>query len=72
MRLFARQKELLNIWNISFVIITNRVSNRPDLGGTVPILPENPKSRLDHSRDAKGPDFEKQRSCREVTDQKIA
>ena len=49
-----------------------RVSNRPDLGGTVPILTENPESRLDLSRNAKCPDFEKQRSCREVIDQKIA
>ena len=46
------------------------MSNRPDLGGTVPILTENPKSRLDLSRDAKCPDFEKQRSFREVIDQK--
>ena len=47
-----------------------RVSNRPDLGRTLPILTENPESRLDLSWDAKCPDFEKQRSCREVVDQK--
>ena len=47
-----------------------RVSNRIDLGGTVPISTENPESRLDLSRDAKCPDFEKQRSCREVINQK--
>ena len=46
-----------------------RVSNRPDLGGTVSILTENPESRLDLSQDAKCGDFEKQRSCREVIDQ---
>ena len=27
-------------------------SNRPDLGGTVPMMTENPESRLDLSRDA--------------------
>ena len=47
-----------------------RVSNHPDLGGTVLILSENPESRLDLSWDAKCPDFEKQQSCREVIDQK--
>ena len=50
--------------------MNSRVSNRPDLGGTIPILTENPESRLKLSRDAKCPDFEKQRSCREVIDQK--
>ena len=48
----------------------SRVSNRPDLGGTVPILTENPESRLDLGRDAKCRDFEKQRSCSEVIGQK--
>ena len=42
----------------------------PDFGGTVLILTENPESQLGLSRDAKCPDFEKQRSCREVIDQK--
>ena len=51
-------------------LVNGRVSNRPDLGGTVPILTENPESRLDLSRDAKCPDFEKQRSCIAVIDQK--
>ena len=46
-----------------------RVSNRSDLGGTVPILTEIPESRLDLGT---CPDFEKQRSCKEVIDQKIA
>ena len=46
------------------------MSNRPDLGGTVPLLTENPESRLDLSRDAKCPDFEKQQCCREIIDQK--
>ena len=46
------------------------VSNRSDLGGTASILTENHESRLNLSRDAKCPDFEKQRSCREVIDQK--
>ena len=50
--------------------IKYRVSNRPDLGGTVLILTENPESWLDLSRDAKCPDFEKQWSFREVIDQK--
>ena len=47
-----------------------RVCNHPDLGGTVPILTENPESRLDLSREANCPDFEKHWSCREVIDQK--
>ena len=48
------------------------MSNRPDLGGTVLILTENPESQLDVSRDGKCPDFEKQRSFWEFIDQKIA
>ena len=34
-----------------------RVSNRPELGGIVPFLLENPKSRLDFSRDTSIPNL---------------
>ena len=55
-----------------FPVVSNAVSNHPDLVGTVPILTEIPESRLDLNRDAKCPDFEKQRSCKEVIDQNIS